>query len=156
MINEYYAKKYCKDDISKIENYELALNDKTQTWDLHHRRETIFSRKDLIEIGEYYNRPAIELIFLTPKEHNCLHKNGKHHSKETRKKMSKTRKGKKFNEEHKRKMSKAHKGIALSEEHKRKISESKTGKKREPFSEETKLKISQAIKLYWARKKVAK
>lgn len=74
MINEYSAKKYCCEDIALIENYELALNDKIQTWDLHHRRETIFSRNDLIKIGEYYNRPAIELIFLTHKEHRKLHK----------------------------------------------------------------------------------
>lgn len=29
MINETYAKRFCKDDISLIENYELAINDKT-------------------------------------------------------------------------------------------------------------------------------
>ena len=29
MINEKYAKQFCKDDISKIENYNLAINDKT-------------------------------------------------------------------------------------------------------------------------------
>ena len=93
MINKQSAKAYCKDDISMIENYENAINDKTQTWVCHHRRETIFSRKDLIEIGEYYNRPACELIFLTIFEHNRLHKSGKHHSAESRKKMSEAKKG---------------------------------------------------------------
>ena len=108
MISEYYAKAFCRDDISLIENYDKAIADDTQTWHCHHRRETIFSKPDLIEIGEYYNRPACELIFLTKSEHIRLHKigennpnfgkpawnNGKHLSAETRKKISEARKGK--------------------------------------------------------------
>ena len=108
MISEYHAKEFCRDDISLIENYDKAIADKTQTWHCHHRRETIFSKSDLIEIGEYYNRPACELIFLTKSEHIRLHKigennpnfgkpswnNGKSLSAETRKKISKARKGK--------------------------------------------------------------
>lgn len=124
MINEKNVKQYCKGDISKIENYDKAIADKTQTWDLHHRRETIYSRKDLIEIGEYYNRPAIELIFLTPFEHKSLHHKGKKHLK-----------GKKFSEETKRKMSESFKGEKNgfygkkhSEETKQKMSESCKGK----------------------------
>ena len=99
MINELYTKQFCKDDISKIENYELAINDKLQTWHCHHRRETIYARNDLIEIGEYYNRPAMELIFLTPFEHRSLHcslqfkgkvpwNKGKNLSDKTKKKIS--------------------------------------------------------------------
>ena len=95
MIDKKRAIKYCKDDISLIENYDKAFSDTTKMWHCHHRRETIFSRKDLIEIGEYYNRPACELIFLTPVDHRRLHKLGKpsgmkdkHHSAEARKKMS--------------------------------------------------------------------
>ena len=95
MIDKKRAIKYCKDDISLIENYDKAIANKTQVWQCHHRRETIFSKKDLKEIGEYYNRPACELIFLTPNEHHRLHKVGKpsgmkdkHHSAEARKKMS--------------------------------------------------------------------
>ena len=108
MISEYYAKSFCREDLSLIENYDNAIADTTQTWHCHHRRETIFSKSDLIEIGEYYNRPACELIFLTPNEHIRLHKigennpnfgkpawnNGKHLSAETRKKISEARKGK--------------------------------------------------------------
>ena len=100
LINEINAKKFWKDDISLIENYDKAIDDTTQVWHCHHRRETIFSRKDLIEIGEYYNRPACELIFLTKSEHHRLHNlgkpsvmNRKHHSTETRKKMSEALKG---------------------------------------------------------------
>ena len=94
MISENSAKSYCKDDISLIENYDKAIADKSRVWHCHHRRETIYSRSGLIEIGEYYNRPACELIFLTKFEHNRLHKSGKHHSAETRKKMSEANNGK--------------------------------------------------------------
>ena len=117
MIDKKRAIKYCKDDISLIENYDKAIADKTQVWDCHHRRETIYSAKELIEIGEYYNRPACELIFLTPFDHRRLHKLGKHHSAETRKKMSEANKGEKcyifgkhLSEETRKKMSEANKG----------------------------------------------
>ena len=76
MINEKYAKSYCCEELSLIENYELAIADTTQMWEIHHRRGTIYSKKDLKEIGEYYNRPAIELIFLTPTAHRRLHYKG--------------------------------------------------------------------------------
>ena len=98
MINERFAKSYCKDDISLIENYEKAVNDATQTWHCHHRRETIYSKSGLKEIGEYYNRPACELIFLTPNEHHRLHNLGKHISDDTRRKLSEAHKGKHFSE----------------------------------------------------------
>ena len=110
MIKLYNAKKFCKDDISLIENYEKAAADKSRVWHCHHRRETIFSKSDLIEIGEYYNRPACELIFLTSLEHNRLHNLGKHHSAETRKKMSEANKGKHFSAETRKKMSESKKG----------------------------------------------
>ena len=137
MINEHYAKKFCKDDISLIENYDKAIADKTQTWQCHHRRETIYSRNDLIEIGEYYKRPAIELIFLTISEHRALHN-------------SIFFKGKTHSEEHKRKNSESKKGKTHSEECNRKISESLKGK---IHSEERKKKISEAIKLWWQKRK---
>ena len=107
MIDKKRAKSFCREDISLIENYDKAIADTTQTWHCHHRRETIFSRKDLIEIGEYYNRPACELIFLTSLEHNRLHKSGKHLSAETRKKLSEANKGKHHSEETRKKMSEA-------------------------------------------------
>ena len=101
MINEKNTKAFCREDFSHIENYDKAIADTTQVWHCHHRRETIFSKSDLIEIGEYYNRPAAELIFLTPANHRRLHQLGKpsgmkdkHHSAETRKKISEARKGK--------------------------------------------------------------
>ena len=100
MISETQAKKYCKDDISLIENYEEAINDNTQKWHCHHRRESVYTKKGLIEIGEYYHRPAIELIFMTEEEHKRFHSKGKnnplfgkHHSEKTRKKISKAKIG---------------------------------------------------------------
>ena len=144
------VKKYCKDDFSLIENYENAINDKTQVWDCHHRRETIYSAKELIEIGEYYNRPACELIFLTKSEHTRLHHLGKHHSAETRHKISESNSGEKnplFGKHHsteaRKKMSEAKKGKHRSEETRKKISEAKKGKHR---SAETRKKMSEARK----------
>ena len=150
MICERTIKKFCKDDISLIENYDKAVSDTTQMWHCHHRRETIFSRKDLIEIGEYYNRPAEELIFLTKTDHQRLHHLGKHHSEESRKKMSEARKGKPswmngkhHSEESRKKMSEAKKGKHFSEESRKKMSEAKKGKH---FSEEHKRKLSDVQK----------
>ena len=54
---------------------------------------------------------------------------GKHHSEETKKKMSEARKGRKLSEETKRKLSEALKGRKCSEETKRKMSEAKKGEK---------------------------
>lgn len=154
MINEEQAKKYCKDDIFKVENYELAINDKSQTWHLHHRRETIYSAKDLIEIGEYYKRPAIELIFLTPKEHKALHNTLFFKGKPSH------NKGKKCSDETKRKISNTLKGKTFSDEHKRKLSESQKGERNCMFgkthSEEARRKISEAKKLYWEKQRQLK
>ena len=128
MISEKIAKSYCKDDISLIENYDKAVADKRRVWHCHHRRETIFSRKDLIEICEYYNRPACELIFLTPFEHIRLHQLGKNVSEETRQKMSEAHKGNNHSAESCQKMSEAHKGKNLSAETRKKMSESLKGR----------------------------
>ena len=111
MINEYFVKTYCKDDISLIENYDKAIADKDQIWECHHRRELETSRKQLIKIGEYYNRPASELIFLTKAEHNSLHKKGEPRSDETKLKLSIANKGKHLSEEAKQKLSDAFKAL---------------------------------------------
>ena len=111
MICEETAKKYCCEDLSLIENYELAINDTTQTWDCHHRRESIYSAKDLIEIGEYWKRSAAELIFLTHSEHNRLHFKGVPKSEATKKAMSEARKGVPKSEAHKKAIGEAHKGV---------------------------------------------
>ena len=146
MISEDYAKSYCRDDISLIENYDQAIADTTQMWHCHHRRETIFSKADLIEIGEYYNRPACELIFLTPLEHNRLHHLGKHPSEESRKKISEANKG-----ENNPRFGKpsTFKGKHHSAETRKKMSESRKGKNHPFFgkhhSEKTRRKMSKAL-----------
>ena len=98
MINESNAYKFCKGDISKIENYDKAIADLTHTWHLHHRLEFTLDGEfahtsaDLIRLGMYYNRPYFELIFLPRSEHLSMHSKGKVLSEETRKKMSESHK----------------------------------------------------------------
>ena len=105
MISDSY-KKFCCEDPSLIENYDLAIADTTQTWDCHHRGEILpcgrFSVSDLKKFGLYYKRPASELIFLTKAEHTHLHKRGITLSEATKKAMSDTRKGVPKSEEHKK------------------------------------------------------
>ena len=134
MISKRSTKAYCRDDISLIENYDKAIADTTKIWHCHHRRETIYSVKELIEIGEYYNRPACELIFLTPNEHHRLHHLGKHLSEDTRQKLSESRKGEKcyifgkhLSEETRKKMSESKKGKQHSAEARKNMSEAKKG-----------------------------
>lgn len=127
MIDTYRAKKFCKEDLSKIENYDKAISDDTQTWHCHHRTEIWWncSKKDLIENECYYGRKACELIFLTPAEHKSLHNKDKIVSEETKQKMSKAQKGKPRSKESIKKRSETVKGRHLSEETKKKIAESR-------------------------------
>ena len=80
MLNENSAKLFCSEDISLIENYHQAISDEEKMWDIHHRREcdengrTLFTHKQLIEIGLYFKRPASELIFVTRSMHWKLHR----------------------------------------------------------------------------------
>ena len=145
MINVKEVQKYCKEDISKIKNYEAAMNDTTQVWHCHHMTETWWncSAKDLIENECYYNRKACELIFLTPAEHRRLHMKGVTRSEETKKKISEAKKGKKLSEEHRKKISESQKGHTSTDETKKKISATLKG---HTVSEETRKKISEAKK----------
>lgn len=68
-------------------------------------------------------------------------RSGHKHSKETRKKMSKSQQGKVMSEEHKRKISECLKGRKHTEEHNRKMRESLTGRK---LSEEHKKILSKS------------
>ena len=112
MINEKNAKKYCKEELSKIENYDKAIADTAQVWVLHHRTEIWWNctAHDLIANECYYHRKACELIFLTRSEHRKLHNKGRHLSEETRKKISKAHKGLRHSEESRKKMSESRKG----------------------------------------------
>ena len=128
MINEKLAHRYCKEDISKIKNYDKAIADTTQVWDCHHMTETWWNctAKDLIENECYYHRKACELIFLTHAEHRRLHNKGRAVTEETRRKMSESHKGRTISDETRRKMSDAKKTI--SDETRRKMSEANKGK----------------------------
>ena len=126
MINEYCAKSYCSEELSLIENYELAVADTTKTWDCHHRGEILpcgrFSPNDLKKFGLYYNRPASELIFLTPTEHRQLHLKGIPLSEDHKKALREAHKGVPLSEDHKKALREAHKGHSVSEEHRAKLS----------------------------------
>ena len=161
MINERYAKTFCCEYLSLIENYELAINDTTQTWDCHHRGEILpcgrFSPNDLKKFGLYFNRPAAELIFLTPTAHRQLHFKGVPLSEEHKKAISEAHKGVPRpdlkgvpkSEAHKKAISDALKGIPRSEATKKAISEAHKGV---PKSEATKKAISDAMKGVNAKK----
>ena len=166
-----YANTICRNP-ELIENYDKAIADKTQTWEVHHRKEEFYSQKELIERGEYFDVEPEDLIFLTKAEHNKMDSRcerigkalkGKQASEETRKKQSEAHKGKPKSEETRKKLSESHKGEKNgfyghhhSEEAKRKIGEAKKGKdpwnkgitgyNKKPHSEETKRKISEAKK----------
>ena len=136
MINESRVKKYCKEEPSKIENYDKAVADTTQIWDLHHRTEIWWNctAQELIDNECYYNRKACELIFLTHAEHTRLH--NMHMSEDRRIKMSGSMKGKNI-------------GKFRSEETRKKLSEARKGKtpfKGHHHSEEAKQKLSEARK----------
>lgn len=130
MINLKKVKSYCKEDISKIENYDKAINDNLQTWDCHHKAEILlcgrFTVNDLMKFNLYYKRLSNELIFLTKSEHISLHHKGKKQSSEAKRKIAEFFKGKPT-------WNKGKKGIKHSEETKRKISNSMKGKKRGPY-----------------------
>lgn len=77
MISVDKVRKFCKEDISNIENYDNAVNDTSQTWHCHHKLEIhsdyCNSMKELKLMNLYYDRPACELIFLTKHDHRSLH-----------------------------------------------------------------------------------
>lgn len=142
MINELNTYAYCCEDISKIENYDKAIVDKSQTWICHHKAEVlpcgIFLVIDLKKFGLYYNRPANELIFMTKSEHIALHnKNRLPHSSITKLKISLSKKGQipwnkgknnVYTNEQIKKMSNSHKGKKLPKEQCEKISNSLKGR----------------------------
>lgn len=89
-----------------IENYELAKADNFKGWQCHHgleshnsdgeRRLVDLTKKELIALGMYYNRPPEELIYMTTLSHRQLHSlalKGKKRSKEFSESCSLRQKG---------------------------------------------------------------
>lgn len=140
-------KKFCCENMSLIENYQLAKTNNFKGWVIHHRLETHTSdgerrlveltRFELDALGMYYNRPASELIYLTRGQHNTIHKKdkpcvgniGKHHSDETKEKMSKVDKSYMQTDAYRSALraGKAKSNYKMSDEHKKKVSESHKG-----------------------------
>lgn len=71
------AELYCKDPLWKIMGYKEAKLDDSVVYDCHHKAGLYISSNELKKKGLYYNRPASELMFLHPYEHQLLHKNAK-------------------------------------------------------------------------------
>lgn len=133
MINEAQVRRYCREDLSLIENYYEAVRSE-EPYECHHRYELndglVLSVNDLKNMGLYFKRPASELIFLKRIDHKHLHTKGsahpfygKHPSEETKEKISESRKGKCAGEKH------YLYGKHLSEEHKKKIGDAQRGEK---------------------------
>ena len=138
---------YCCENISKIENYNKALASKT-TWDIHHKREITENKtkQQLIDEDLYFNRPADELIFLSRKEHNRIHR--EHNPKNM---INWIKAG-----------SAAVRGVNKTDEHKQKISDSLKEyfkshdhwNKGGTVSDEVKQKISYTINKKWANNEI--
>lgn len=89
MISKFNPTYFCNGDITKIENYDKAIADQVQMWEIHHRLETHFSdgtprpinahltKAELKALNMYYHRPPEEFIFLTKADHRVLHHKGK-------------------------------------------------------------------------------
>lgn len=68
---------YCSEDLSKVENYTEAMKDNLKGWQIHHKLETRgfgYTKKELIALDLYYNRPASELVFLRIRDHKRTHR----------------------------------------------------------------------------------
>lgn len=66
-----YSDCYCRNP-ELIENYDKAIADTTQTWEVHHMLECCFTQKFLKEMGLYYDVEPEALVFLTPSEHSKI------------------------------------------------------------------------------------
>ena len=150
------AYKYCREDLSLVENYAEAMADKTQVWHVHHRDEIRVlpsgmvvrrSIQDLIDAGRYYQCPANELIFVTPAMHNTIHflgcvgnRKGSSQSTETRLKLRAANLGKRYAPEVNAKKGRSH---TVSPETREKIRQKAMGRKVSP---ELRARISAKLK----------
>lgn len=110
------AKQFCCEPIENIEGYsDMIASD--EKWCCHHKRgiDEEKSKQQLINEGLYFDRPASELVIMTIYDHKSLH--GKNRRPETKKKNSDAMSGenhfmwgKHHSIESRRKMSESHKG----------------------------------------------
>ena len=152
MISIEKVSKFCK-DYTKIENYEEAVNDKSQVWVCHHILGEILTSEQLKDHDFYYDVPPCMLKFVTRAEHARIHISGKKFSEETRRKISESMKGIVRSEDTRKKMSESLKGRTawnkgkklkpITEEHARKMHEAWKGKH---HTEESRKKMSEALK----------
>lgn len=159
MIRLSSVELYCEGDFTKIENFSVALNDIAQTWEIHHRKETEEnkSRKELIEQGLYYHRPADELIFLTKAEHSRRHaiaKTGLNH------RLTKEERSESAKKAYETRVANGNaepwnKGIPMSDEQKAKVSASRKGKGTGPrnLSDEERARRAEACRKLPKRQK---
>ena len=124
MICLQTVKKFCKGNISEIENYDLAIADSDKCWHCHHKMEiqpdgVRLNRKWMIDHGIYFDQDPCMLVFLTESEHRSLHMLGHEVSERVksiaRSNISKLRKdnfkGHKHTEESKAKMREKRKNL---------------------------------------------
>ena len=97
------SKYYCCENISHIENYDLAINDTKIKWICHHRREISENKtaQQLKNENLYLRVPASDLIFLTPQQHSLIHRpynrgfKGGHHTYQAKLKIGEASKKRK-------------------------------------------------------------
>ncbi len=130
MISISQAQAYCRDDITLIKNYAKAVADTTQTWICHHihgEPVTGLCKADLKKMNMYYQRPASELMFVTRKMHEDIHGSCKKAGKRDKSGSKNSFYGKHHSEESKARMSESHKN--MSDTTRAKLSAAKKGKK---------------------------
>lgn len=149
------TKSFCCEDISLIENYDIALKS-DELYVCHHKNGILLnkSKQELIDLNLYYNRPANELILLTNSEHSRIHGlNMNDYNKEIRKKSNIGQKlstefcknrselsKKMWQNEHYHNPTSTGKHWKLSDEQKQNMSESKKGDKNPRFGKPSTIK----------------
>ncbi len=116
MFSKKQAVAYCCEPIDTIQGFKEAT-ESLEKYHIHHRFEDMgLSRKDLMELGLLYNRPACELVFMNGREHNRTHS-----TRDLSDKYKQTLWGKghvpEFTAEHRQHISEAKTGVKQSPEH---------------------------------------